>query len=218
MKPLKSHKWKRAAREKIAADLAHDLGVAVPPVLLAKNRRSDSIEPNVCVSLVMYPHQFSWGQIGRFAGTNSHEVGKALAASISEPCSRALVLDTWLQQTDHADHPSNIVFGYEGADYSAGRFLFLDFAFSMGISGAWDNDGFGQCVEAGFPEKMRSAVARGALEQAVEQVESLPSAVIDSVVERIPADYLPESEKRTIIKGLKARRSLVRGALEGYLS
>lgn len=57
----------RAAREKIVADLARDLGVAVPPVLLfVRHDAPQGEETSCCVSLVLYGRQFPWHQIKRW--------------------------------------------------------------------------------------------------------------------------------------------------------
>ncbi len=61
LKPLKKDPGpfrSRAAREKIVSDLAHDLGVAVPPVILYE-RPDGGDERDCCVSLVVHATQFS---------------------------------------------------------------------------------------------------------------------------------------------------------------
>ena len=103
----------RAAREKICSDLAYEVGCRVPPVVLA--RREDAPideERGCCVSLVMYPRQFPWEQIKRFldAAPPGTEI---LRERLPVAAAEGLVFDTWVGQTDHADHhPHNIVFGY----------------------------------------------------------------------------------------------------------
>lgn len=216
LKPLKRHGWRRAAREKIASDLASQLGVTVPPVLLVVNEAVD-VERWACVSLLMYPHQFSWSQIRNFLGENESPIAVELASLMAGPASRAFAFDTWVDQTDHNDHPSNIVFGYEGIDYRSGEFVFLDYAFSMGVSGSWENEGFRDCPAAPFPPRMCVSLDTSVLEETVQKIESLPQALIEGVVDRIPWQWLPDAEKQVIVSGLLERRSLVRAALGSYL-
>ena len=66
LKPLATCKPgnERAAREKIASDLAHDLGVNVPPaVLWTRTDLGADEEKHVCLSLVMSAHQAPWGSV-----------------------------------------------------------------------------------------------------------------------------------------------------------
>jgi hypothetical protein len=52
----------RAAPEKIAADLAFDLGLPVPPVQLTAFQTKGGSVP-AGVSLVMYPTQWAWEHV-----------------------------------------------------------------------------------------------------------------------------------------------------------
>lgn len=216
LKPLKRHAWKRAAREKIAADLGFEVGVTVPPVLLTVNERVPDAERHACVSLLLYPHQFSWGQLKDFLAEGESPLAAELATLLPAPAARAFAFDTWIGQPDHDDHPSNIVFGYEGSDYLAGAFIFLDYAFSMGVSGGWNNEGFRACGPAPFPPRMCGSVSVSVLEQAITAIESVGDNVIAEVVNRIPWQWLADDEKQVILAGLVARRTMVRAALAGY--
>lgn len=213
LKPLKKHGWQRAAREKIAADLATDIGVDVPPVLLAINENSTA-ERHVSVSLVMYPQQFSWGQLQHHMEAASPPFSH-VSARLPESAARALAFDTWIAQTDH-EKPSNIVYGYEGAKYGAGKFLFLDFAFSMGISDNWSTTA-GVCTEARLPEYLRAHVHRPTLASTIEAIEGVTEATLRDVVDRIPWQWMPDEKKQAILTGLLARRTMVRPALSHYL-
>lgn len=217
LKPLKRHGWKRAAREKIAADLAFELGVRVPPVLLTENGATADAERFACVSLLLYPHQFSWVQLKEFLADGESAIAAEVATLIPQPAARAFAFDTWLDQTDHGDHPSNIVFGYEDRDYQRGQFIFLDFAFSMGVSGSWANGGFVRCVPAPFPPRMRAVLAPAELAAAVTAIEAIPDEVVTHIVSRIPWQWLADAEKHVILAGLLARRRMVRATLAHYM-
>jgi len=217
LKPLKKHGWRRAARGKIASDLAYEVGVSVPPVLLTVNEKVPDAERWACVSLLMYPHQFSWGQIRNFLAEGESPIVPEISALMSAPASRAIAFDTWLDQTDHNDHPSNIVFGYEGSAYQSGVFVFLDYAFSMGVSGTWKDEGFRACGPAPFPPRMCGSLSVPVLEQVISAIEAVPDDVVLDVVQRVPWQWLPDDEKQVILAGLLGRRRLVRAALGRYL-
>ncbi len=152
----------RAAREKIAADLAHDIGLTVPPVLLARREdREPGEEEFVCVSLVLTRTQWSWRQIRPILERGGDRIREQLRERVAEEASRALVFDTWVgQTTGHKDHPHNIVFGYDGRgqhQLAHGRFIFLDFAWALGFGNWFPTT---SCEIAGFPELMLREVDR----------------------------------------------------------
>lgn len=136
---------------------------------------------------------------------------------MTAPATRAFAFDTWLDQTDHNDHPSNIVFGYEGSDYQSGMFIFLDYAFSMGVSGTWKAEGYRECRPAPFPPRMCGSVNVPVLEETISQIEAVTENVLADVVNRVPWQWLPDDEKQVILAGLLGRRRLVRQALGSYL-
>ena len=84
----------RAAREKIAADLAFDLGLPVPPVQLCIRRGGRARIP-AAVSLVMYPRQWAWEQIRHLPLTDP-DIGSSLA-SVLATATPMLAFDTWLE-------------------------------------------------------------------------------------------------------------------------
>jgi hypothetical protein len=216
LKPLKKSGHRRAAREKIAFDLAFELGATVPPVVLAENSRSDARERNVAVSLILYPQQFSWGQMKIFLAEPDGEVASTVASRIHADAASAFVLDTWLGQTDHDDHDSNIIFGYEGSEYAEGRFIFLDYAFSMGVTGGWSDEKYLPCHPAAFPKRMLAELRPGEVASALERADSIDEEVVRSIVTRVPDDFLPPAEKETICSGLLARKPKLAEALKSF--
>src|SRR5262249_48007141 len=148
----------RAAREKIASDLAHDLGFVVPPVILANRAKPPDVrfqnrlgqlavvpgEEHVCVSLVMFQRQFSWEELHRKLDGSTPSIKAPAVRALIESArttlpaaaSHALAFDTWVGQMDH--HPQNnhnIIFGYElssRGDVTTSAYVFLDYALSFG--------------------------------------------------------------------------------------
>lgn len=209
--------YRRAAREKICADLAHDLGISVPPVVLADRADAGEEERLVSVSLVMRPAQWSWGTVrGRLH--QETPATKLILAAMRGAAAGAFAFDTWVGQTDHGDHAHNIVFAYDPAVPEDASFLFLDFSFSLGVGGAWQREGFRICPAAAFPPKMRDVLDSGALRATVEAIEAFEPAVIEAVVGRVPDEYLPPSERDLIRLALIERRSLLRNALSQHLA
>ncbi len=207
----------RSAREKIAADLAYEVGCRVPPVVLSRREGDPPDEERACcVSLVMYPRQYPWEQIKRFlqAGPPGTEI---LRERLPVAAAQGFAFDTWVGQTDHADHhPHNIVFGYVLGDDPKqppveAEYVFLDFAMALGWSGLWEGDGAKTMGAAPFPPGMLEVIDTIALGGILDQIESIPDSTIAEIVNRIPDDYLPATQRDVIARGLLTRRALVRG-------
>lgn len=206
----------RAAREKICADLAHEVRCNVPPVVLARREGDPSNEERACcVSLVMYPRQYPWEQIKRFlhAGPAGTEI---LREYLPAAAAEGLAFDTWVGQTDHADHhPHNIVFGYATGDGpeqpppEAG-YVFLDFAMALGWGGLWEGDGAKAMGLAPFPPAMIAAIDTIALGGILDRIENIRETTVSEIVNRIPDDYLSAEQRDIMIAGLLARRAMVR--------
>jgi hypothetical protein len=218
MKPIHSHEDEqvvcRAAREKIAADLAHDLGVPVPPVQLTTRSDGRNVKP-VAVSLVMYPRQWAWEQVKtQPVGETVH--GAALVAILAQ-ATPMLAFDTWLAQTDHGDHPHNIVWGYDPASMANAGLIFLDYSFSMGYSGGW-KDGHWRTVEmAPFPALLLQHLDRSALRDTIQKIEAYPAEVIREVVGRLPDSHMPPPQRDLLQEALIGRKSLLKDCLQRLL-
>jgi hypothetical protein len=204
----------RAAREKIAADLAFDLGLPVPPVQLTMYQMTKGMIP-AGVSLVMYPVQWSWDQV-KTAEVKPTVHGAALAKVLGA-CSPMLAFDTWVKQTDHHDHPHNIIWGYDPEDLPDSRVVFLDYANSMGYDKSWRTGGWAHVVEALFPPLLLKYLDKKALAGAVRSIAEYPEASIREIVTRNPESHLSKEQQDLILEGLVGRRKLVEGALAGRL-
>lgn len=207
----------RAAREKIASDLAHDLGVNVPPALLTTRANPEGEEPFVCLTLVMHPRQWSWEQVRFNLSGPQNDATALLLAALPRAAARALVLDTWVGQTDHNDHPHNIVFGYDPVAPEQGEYVFLDYAFSLGIFGTWAAGRHLAFDAAPFPPRMLQALDTGEVSATLSALEGLNRTAIEEVVNRVPDTHLVPEQRSLIATCLCERQPLVRAALAPYL-
>jgi len=203
----------RAAREKIASDLACDLGLPVPPAQLTEFTGYSAASVPAVVSLIMHPVRFHWHE---FAAPELSKLPRALRSCVRR-AAPMWAFDTWLGQTDHGDDSANVIVG-RARPSSNPEILFLDFANSTGFDGSWSGTGWRRIAAVSFPALMRRHVDRGLLREAIDRIESMPDAVICEVVERIPASHLQASQAALIVRGLLRRRALVRGALAAELA
>lgn len=203
----------RAAREKICADLAFEVGCRVPPVVLSRRVDAPANEERACcISLVMHRRQIPWEQLRGFL-ENNIEGTEAVRDGAPAGAALAFAFDTWVAQTDHADHhPHNVVFAYADFDddvFRGSEFVFLDYAMALGWAGTWDLDPL-RLAAVPFPPALVRAIDRIALDGILDRIENLPEATISTIVNRIPNDYLVAQQRDVILRGLLARRERVR--------
>jgi hypothetical protein len=165
----------------------------------------------------MYPRQFSWEQVKKFvdAGPPGTEL---IRDRLPVAAAKGLAFDTWVGQTDHNDHPHNIVFGYLPSEDATkpvidGDYLFLDFAMALGWGGHWAGEGWKTLGIAPFPPAMQTAIDRSTLGGMLDRIETVSDATISGIVNRIPDDYLVPEQREVTLRGLIGRRGLVRGLL-----
>lgn len=224
MKPWSSNRSRgcRAPREKIASDLAYDLGVPVPPVVLSKRpRAAHDGEMFTCVSLYVYAAGFPWEVVRDNLAAGKAEVSTWVVPHLPSAAAVGLAFDTWLDQRDHGDTTSNILFGYDQADYSQAGFVFIDYAFSMGMTGqepAWVDGGHLLCRHVPFPSMMLERMDRGALEDAIKRIETYPDNCLEEIVSRIPGDYFQPQERESILAGLRDRKLHLRSFVSSRLT
>lgn len=210
----------RAAREKISADLAHEVGCNVPPVVLARRDDGPADEERACcVSLVLSPMQFSWEQVKPIvkqgpAGT------ELLRTTLGAAAARGFAFDTWVGQPDHNDHPHNIVFGYApeaDGTIANGDYIFLDYAMALGWGGHWEGERWRELGAAPFPEAMQAAIDTSVLGGILDRIESIGDDTIEGVVTRIPDDYLVPQQREVILRGLLGRKRMLRSLVSGAM-
>ncbi len=196
----------RAANEKIVADLAADLGVAVPPVVLYRRPECPlDQEPRTCLSLVLYKEVYTFGQVRSLAGP-LQERGKRLFLDGSG----VLCLDLLVGNTDR-NNAGNSILGTSpnGLDEC---FMFIDYANSLNVGDQWANGAWSNMSNLPMYDDMADPDI-GSLRRAIDKLEGLDERIIWEAVSRIPDDYMSPGHKQIVIQGLNGRRSQVRAVL-----
>jgi hypothetical protein len=216
LKPTKlcDEKNPRAAHEKIAADLAADLGLPVPPVLLYRRPNAPMGEENrCCVSLLMYPdRQYPWGFIFRPDNTVRTDVqaivGNDTAAWLAG-YSGMHVFHLWVGQVD-GNYGSNVILGVDPERTPTNELLFIDYATALNQENAWGATKDKQKLSmVPIPEVFRAALSKTLLKEAADKIAMLPSETVTRIVGRIPADYMTEAHKKIVQSVLIARQSAI---------
>lgn len=202
-------KFPAAAKEKIAADLAYDLGLSVAPVLLYDSQcRFGAVQNECCVSLMTHAEMQPWGMLWTEA-LQSSPVGAAIRRAAAESVSSLAVFDLWIDNRDR-NNSGNVVFGEDREFPSRSGFVGLDHSLSMGASNSWANDGWKVVTAVPFPDELRGALDVSVMLRFAERIEGLTDETVFQCVKRIPGAYLDREYRDVIVKGLVSRKSLVR--------
>lgn len=194
----------RAANEKIVADLAYELGLSVPPVLLYRRPGvAAGEETRCCLSLIMYPEQYEWGLIFGIT-TMPPPVPQIIRASISR-YSETLALDLWIGQTDR-NNARNVILGVDPDDQTDMAFLFLDHAYTLNHGNRWAAAGRDRIEMVPIPQVFRDSIFKPRLVQGADRIAALPDETIRAVVSRIPDDYMTAAHKGVVLDGLVSRQ------------
>lgn len=211
-----------AAREKIAADLAHDLRVHVPPAVLAFRKNGPPGEQRrVMLSLRVSAAQSEWSDVKfrmarRIPYTGRLDIGAQARKCAPRDAARAYVFDLWVNQLDHVGdivNFSNIALGVD--DHGANpAFVFFDYEKSMGfLDGKWQP----LSVPPPFPPELRAAIDLTEAMDTAAQIQALPEEAIAGVVNRVPAEWLTPTDAEQIIGNLIERKVGVVAALAHHL-
>ena len=140
-----------AAREKIASDLAYDLGIPAAPVLLCDSGgRFGAQQEECCVSMVTHPKTPPWSAVFS-APFIASPAGQLLRASASRPMSQIAAFDLWIENPDR-DNAANLVLGEDPSDAAATTFYAFDHDLAMGGSAnSWKDDGWQDMAVGVFP-------------------------------------------------------------------
>ncbi len=192
-----------AALEKIAADLAYALRLPVPPVTLFERTDAPAGEPKYhSISAVPFRSVAKWEQVA------AHPMGAFLVRSQGGPAMSAIrVFDTWVQNVDHFNHPGNMLVRVEPGTPHVIRLAFIDYAWSF--LHQWRAHGYKTPFVAPMYDP-RTLTDFATIGQAIAAVEGVQDSTIESIVNRIPDEFLTAADKKAIIEGLVWRRDNIR--------
>lgn len=195
----------KPAREKIASDLAYELGLPVPPVLL--HRAKGGVLS--CLSLVCHDIRF---ELGDLYDSTKPDIG--LPASIVECISKAnsladiVALDAWLYNWDRVNLRNTLV----AIEHSGAELQFLDFGFAM----RWKETNLTDFRSVSLPPVLSQMRNEAATRRMAERISDLPTEIVTSIVGRVPSDFLSDSARQLLLKGLLSRKEMLLPAFSAW--
>ncbi len=183
----------RAAHEKIAADLAKDLGLPVPPVILWTDQNTNerySISAWVCRQPEVWLNQ------------KSH-----LSEQFKQNCAQMIadisVFHTWIADTDRND--GNTLVDLESTETDP-KLLFIDHAFCFTHNPAFNQPIPAKVVHSYYPQQL---ITQNMLANGVSLVEKMTRDRIEEIVQRVPLPYLSAERSEIIVSELLRRQSVL---------
>jgi hypothetical protein len=196
----------RAAHEKIASDLAFDLGLPVPPVVMWRRRQVSVPEQEAlcAVSLVPFEPVHKWQHVEATPAARDR-----LASGLAAAASAMSVFDTWLDNRDR--HNGGNLLVNENLATGMIHWAYIDYAYSMTY-------GWGQgaapavgSIVARYPVQAPANLA--AVADTVQAIEAMREDAIRLVVIRLSPDFIDAARAATIADGLIRRRIGIRQVL-----
>lgn len=203
-----ANSWPRAAHEKIAANLAFEVGLPLPPVLLHRwSKPPKGDQPLVAISLQPFLNVHKWKAV---------EAVPAVCQQMKlelKPIASALVpFDTWLDNSDRPNN-GNLIVSKDSSDPAIPlRLAYIDYANSMLC--VWRNTPSTQLAARPiYPTDQKDADV-AIMEESLKRIEGIGDTVIQDIVAQIPDDFATPDQKKVIVVGLLHRKSRVRAVLK----
>lgn len=194
------------AREKIASDLAHELKLPVPSVLLLRNCGEEGLVERGCLSLVRHHEQPELADVLP-GSTNMSPALKSLFAAYLD--SRIIAFDAWIGNRDRGS-ARNTVIGYENGEPP--EILFIDYALSMD----WTCANRTAISRVELPEPLDEFFKPEGVIEGARQISELADDRILSIVSRIPDDFMDRTARDLLASDLIERRQLVLRAANAW--
>jgi hypothetical protein len=189
-----------AATEKIVADLAHCLGLPIPPATLWDRGSGASAPRLVAVSAWAFDNALTWGQVEK-------DLTPTQRAALVPLASAMIPFERWIGAEDR-QNAGNVLVGVVDGGRVFGAWI--DFAFAL------DHGWKGNVVQACHVPPIFPPIgpAQGDVVKAIaDRIARMENSAIEGVVNRVPVDYLPRPVADNIIRNLLARRNQLRARL-----
>lgn len=189
-----------AATEKIVADLAHHLGLPVPPVTLWDRGTSAPLPRLVAISAWAYTNAITWGQA---------EPGMTppQRAALVPWASAMVPFECWISAADR-QNPGNVLIGVDPSGEVLGAWIDYSFA----LDHIWKGNNMPQChVPPMYPPV--GAALQDAMIEVADRIVGIDNATVEGIINRIPSEYLPRPVADNIARNLLSRRAGVRALL-----
>jgi hypothetical protein len=175
----------RAVHEKIASDLAFDLRLPVPPVVLWRRHQ----EPHCAISLVPFQPAHKWQHVEATAAARDR-----VSAAMSAAASAMSVFDTWLDNRDRHNGGNLLV----NEDLTSGsvHWAYIDYANSMTYG--WGQGAAPAIAGVVGRYPVQAAADPTAVADTVQAIEALQEDAIRLVATRLSPDFIDVARAATI--------------------
>jgi hypothetical protein len=191
-----------AATEKIVADLAGVVGLPIPPVTLWDRGAAAGPPRFVAVSAWAFSSALTWAQAEALLTPEQK-------LSIVGAASAVLPFEVWVSAQDR-QNPGNMLVDGDLVGSQA-RGAWIDYSFSLEY--VWKgNLDVSTNVPPLYPPVGALDVSRA--REAAAAISNVDPVTIESIVNRVPEDYLPKAAGQNIIRNLLARRAAVVSAFK----
>jgi hypothetical protein len=212
LKPTKDEpNHPRAAYEKIASDLAYEVELSVPPVVLyVRPDPQPGQAKEVALSLLVASQVFPWGELFDFGtldgGLGAKRALHQILKFVFSVGAGLVAFDAWLGNTDR-NNPNNVILARE--ENTLGTLYFLDFSNSMDFNGGWSGGNDLVFSTVGLPPAFAMSLDGDRVREGAERISSIPDSKVREIVTRIPDDFLAPDRRGALSDNLVARKAIL---------
>lgn len=196
----------RAAHEKIVSDLAYELHLPIPPVILWD--RGGAVpagqERYTAISALAFTNAQMWGSVVKLA-----DVHARILPGTREVASAMTVLDTWVDNRDRVNEGNLLVTEDTSGNPPLLRMAYIDYAYSL-TYGWMQGEGYKAQTVVGCYPSPPLGVDVAIVADILARIEALPTSTVEKIVKRIPDEFLPADRRQLIIDGLVYRAEHLR--------